>query len=445
MREIVLTDENCESLGSVNHSETRNTLVGTMFVRFFINLTAFFALCLSVISISALPAMAQDRYASIIVDADNLDVLHARQIDELRFPASLTKVMTLYLVFDEIQAGRLSLSQPLKVSNNAAKTPPVKMGLKAGKTITVHELIQAVAVKSYNDAAVVLAEHIGGSEARFAELMTNKARELGMKRTTFKTASGLPHPEQKTTARDMAKLANAMLTHHAKHYHYFGQKHYRGKPNTNALLFRRADVDGFKTGYTRASGYNLMVSAKRNGRRQIAVVLGGATSAARNEHMNDLIDRGFNIMNQQPVSSVPPVRFVHNQTQPYSNAAAFQQQNPRATSKDNTPVIIKLRGTNSVARPVQTAGTRVTLPKGGENWSVQIKGFQSETAARAQADSLHNQVNAGKTDLRSGFINGVPIYHARLTGLSAKTAQEICTSKKFRLALGDKRCLIIAP
>jgi len=436
MQENAPNGKSCEFLRPINLSETRNTLGGTMFRRFFIQLSAVLAFCLSILFVSAMPAHAQDRYASIIVDADTLDILHARQIDEARFPASLTKVMTLYLVFDEIDAGRLKLSDRIKVSKTASQTPPVKMGLKAGQTISVHELIQGVAVKSYNDAAVVLAERIGGTEANFATMMTHKARELGMKRTTFKTASGLPHPEQKTTARDMAKMANSILRHHASRYHYFGQKYYKGKKNTNALLFTRSDVDGFKTGYTRASGYNLLVSAKRNGRRQIAVVLGGASSASRNEHMNDLIDRGFDIIQGQPTSSIPPLRFVENKTQP---KPAIKR------SRSETPVIIKLRGANSVTRTVQTAGTPITLPKGGQNWSVQVKGFDNEASAHALTDQLRSQAKSGHPDLRSGFISGRPVYHARLTGLSASTAQQICASGELRLALGSKRCLIIAP
>jgi len=233
----------------------------------------------------------------------------------------------------------------------------------------------------------------------------------------------------------MAKLANSILKNHSGRYHYFGQKYYRGKKNTNALLHQRSDVDGFKTGYTRASGYNLMVSAKRDGRRQIAIVLGGATSAARNKHMNDLINRGFKIMGVQPQSVAPPLRFVENRTAP----------TPQRNKNTETPVVIKLRGANSVVRSIQTAGTPIILPKGGANWSVQVKGFDSEARARAMTDHMLSTVKAGQPDLRSGFIGGTPVYHARLAGLSAKTAQEICTSGELRLALGAKRCLIIAP
>ena len=155
-------------------------------------------------------------------------------------------------------------------------------------------------MRSANDAAVVLAEHLSGTEHDFAVLMTAKARQLGMQKTTFKTANGLPHPEQLTTARDMAKLANAVLSNHGRFYHYFGLMsfEYRGRTyeNTNKLLRQRNDVDGFKTGYTRDSGYNLIVSAERNGRRLIAIVLGGASGASRNSHMSDLVDRGFDVI-----------------------------------------------------------------------------------------------------------------------------------------------------
>jgi len=224
---------------------------------------------------------SERRYASIVVDADTLEIIHARQIDELRYPASLTKVMTLYLTFDALNAGTLKLNEPVRVSKIAAQTAPTKLGLREGQSITVENLIQAVAVKSANDAAVVLAERLAGSEAAFAEKMTLKAQSLGMMKTTFMTANGLPHPEQKTTARDMAKLANNILTNHRRYYHYFGQTHFsyggRSYKNTNGLLHWLEGVDGFKTGFTNASGYNLIISAQRDGRRLIAAVLGGAS------------------------------------------------------------------------------------------------------------------------------------------------------------------------
>jgi len=416
MQENVTYAKSCAFLRAVNPSETQNTLGQIMFRLFFIGLMALFFY-----GSASVTAAAQDRYASIIVDADSLEVLHARQIDELRFPASLTKIMTLYLVFDELDADRLQLSDKIAVSNTAAQTPPVKMGLKAGQTLSVHELIQGVAVKSYNDAAVVLAEHISGSEVKFAQRMTQKARELGMMRTTFKTATGLPHAQQKATARDMAKLAKAMLDTHNDRYHYFGQKYYKGRKNTNALLFQRSDIDGFKTGYTRASGYNLMVSATRNDRRQIAIVLGGSTSATRNKHMNDLVDRGFKIMGQQPYRLASSTNTAQNLL-----STTVNEQ-----SKNETPVIIKIRGRDSRPRPIQTSGTKITLPKSGQNWSVQIKGFTTQAQARQIAEQLQRQAGIGQVDMRSGFINGKPVHHARVTALPAKTAQEICGKAMF--------------
>ena len=353
------------------------------------------------------PAWAQNRYASIIVDADTSDILHARQIDAPRYPASLTKVMTLHLVFDALDAGTLTLGEKVKVSRNAARTPPVKLGLRAGQTITVRELIQSVAVRSHNDSAVVLAERLGGTEARFAELMTAKARSLNMQRTTFKTANGLPHPDQKTTARDMAKLAQSILTTHYDRYHYFGQKTYRGQKNTNALLHSMPEVDGFKTGFTNASGYNLMVSALRNNRRQIAIVLGGASGKSRNSHMRDLVERGFDVMGVVPRSD------------PQSETPALVLANSPA------PTTV-LRGA-SMRREV-------------EPWSVQLRNLPSQPDALAAASSLAPK---STPKLSSGFVQGKPVFHVKLAGLSAADAKAACA--KVRAAQTQTKCWLIAP
>jgi len=348
-------------------------------------------------------ASAENRYASIIVDADTLEVVHARQIDAPRYPASLTKVMTLHLVFDALDTGTLALGDKVKVSRKAARTPPVKRGWKAGQTVTVRELIQSVAVRSHNDSAVVLAERLGGTEARFAEMMTAKARELGMQRTTFKTANGLPHPDQKTTARDMAKLANSILTTHYDRYHYFGQKAYRGQKNTNALLHDMPEVDGFKTGYTNASGYNLMVSALRNNRRQIAIVLGGASGKSRNTHMRDLVNRGFDVMGVVPRAETPALILANNAA-------------PTAV----------LRGA-SMRREVKP-------------WSIQLRNLPSEPYARAAATSLAPK---SEPKLSSGFFKGEPVFHVKLAGLSAADAKAACA--KVLAAQTQTKCWLIAP
>ncbi len=368
-----------------------------MFRAFFIILT-FGAWLLS-----SNAAMAKSRYASIVVDADSLDVIHNRQIDEPRFPASLTKVMTLHLVFDALDAGTLKLDERVKVSRNAARTPPVELGLRTGQTITVRELIQSVAVRSHNDSAVVLAERLGGTEARFAKMMTAKAKSLGMNRTTFKNANGLPHPDQITTARDMAKLGNSILKNHYSRYHYFGQTHFRGQKNTNALLHDMPGVDGFKTGYTNASGFNLMVSAVRNGRRQIAVVMGGASGKSRNEHMRDLVERGFKVMGVLPQSTAPRLVVKHQ----------------------NAPTSI-LRG----------ASTRKTA----KPWAIQVRNLPSEQDAFAAAAGFTPKTLPAIT---SGFVQGQPVFHARLTGLSAQAAKSACA--EIQTARPQTKCWLIAP
>ena len=275
--------------------------------RFVITIILIFTAFFPISSVNAeAKTNGKNKYASIIIDHDTLEVLHARKIDSARYPASLTKMMTLYLTFDALNRGEIRLDEKMHISANAARTPPVKLGLKAGQTITVNEAIQALAVRSANDAAVVLAERLGGSEAEFANQMTTKAKALGMRSTIFQNPHGLPNPAQTSTARDMAKLAEALLRNHPSYYPYFSQREfaYRGRVyrNHNALLGTVEGVDGFKTGYTRASGYNLVLSAERNGRRVIAVVMGGASGKSRNQHMSDLIERGFTVLNQKNAS-----------------------------------------------------------------------------------------------------------------------------------------------
>lgn len=249
---------------------------------------------LAILAIS--PAWA-DKYASIVVDMDTAKVLHARDADAPRYPASLTKVMTLYLVFDGLDSGKLKLSDRLTVSKFAQHQQPSRLGLKAGQTITVEDAIRALVTKSANDVAVVLAEKLGGTEAKFAVKMTAKAKELGLDHTTFKNASGLPNKAQLTTAADLEKLAEAMFKGHRNRYNYFSTAEFTWKrrhyENHNTLLAKVPGVDGIKTGYTNASGYNLMASAQRNGHRVIAVMLGGSTGRSRDEHVADLLEAAF--------------------------------------------------------------------------------------------------------------------------------------------------------
>ncbi|MEM7767045.1 MAG: D-alanyl-D-alanine carboxypeptidase family protein [Pseudomonadota bacterium] len=257
-----------------------------------------FAMILGMVSLP-LSATAE-KYASIVVASDTGTVLHARHADAERHPASLTKVMALYMLFDEIEAGRIALDDRMTVSRRAAKQPPSNLRLKAGGTIEVADAIDALVTKSANDVAVVIAEHIADSEDRFAALMTVKARTLGMNDTLFMNASGLHDPEQVTTARDMARLAEAMMGDHPDFYAYFSTSEFkygrRTYKNHNKLLGNVDGVDGIKTGYTRASGFNLMAAAERDEQRVVAIMLGGHSALARNGHVTELIEAAFHAL-----------------------------------------------------------------------------------------------------------------------------------------------------
>src|SRR5882724_3605727 len=237
-------------------------------------------------------------YAAIVVDDKSGLVLHEVSADEPRHPASLTKIMTLYLLFEQLEAGKLGLDTELPISTRAALQNPTKLGLKANQTINVEDAIKGLVTKSANDAAVVVAEAIGGSEEEFAKLMTLKAKALGMTSTTYVNASGLPAEEQITTARDQAVLGRA-IHRFPGYYQYFATPsfHYKGAEmrNHNALLGQVKGVDGIKTGYTEASGYNLVSSVRRDEKHIVAVVLGGTSNAARDARMRQLIEDNISL------------------------------------------------------------------------------------------------------------------------------------------------------
>ncbi|WP_051631279.1 SPOR domain-containing protein [Afifella pfennigii] len=240
-------------------------------------------------------ALANAKYAGFVIDAKTGEVLYEDRADAQRYPASLTKMMTLYVLFEELEKGNLRLDSRLKASQYAASKPPTKIGIRPGQTIRVEDAIKALAVRSANDVSVVIAEAIEGSEKAFARRMTRTAHSLGMISTTFRNANGLPNSEQKTTARDMAKLGWALHDRFPRYFKYFNTRSFTWKGrtyrNTNRLLGRVKGVNGIKTGYIRASGFNLVTSVERDGRHIIAVVMGGRSGASRNAHMVDLIGR----------------------------------------------------------------------------------------------------------------------------------------------------------
>ncbi|MEQ8557037.1 MAG: D-alanyl-D-alanine carboxypeptidase family protein [Henriciella sp.] len=298
---------------------------------------------LAVIVVMA-PAAIAEKYASIVVDADTNEVLHARNADEPRFPASLTKAMTLYMLFDALKAGEVTFNERLYVSRHAASQPPSALRLKAGSTISVRDAIDSLITKSANDVAAVVGERLGGTESRFATLMTAKANSLGMNNTTFRNASGLPDSQQLSTARDMAILAERLLEDHADYYHYFARASfsYNGRTykNHNNLLKSVDGVDGIKTGYTRASGFNLMASAKRDGRRVIAIMFGGSTSKSRDAHVTDLIEAAYNSFdeNQEADELKASYAFSALQSPVDPNGAAMPMLNGQVFTPNKTPV-----------------------------------------------------------------------------------------------------------
>jgi D-alanyl-D-alanine carboxypeptidase (penicillin-binding protein 5/6) len=239
---------------------------------------------------------ADGRFAAIAIDADSGRVLYARSADARRYPASLTKVMTLYLAFDALDAGKLHLSDRIVMSPHAAAQAPTRLGLAAGRSLTVKEALDVIVVKSANDVAVALAERLAGSEGAFVKRMNRKARQLGMTHTHFANASGLPNPHNVSTARDLARLGQALIRRHPERYDLFDKEQatFRGRviPGHNHLLSHRG-IDGIKTGYTRASGYNLLSSGERHGRRVVAVVLGGRTARSRDAYMGQLLETSF--------------------------------------------------------------------------------------------------------------------------------------------------------
>jgi D-alanyl-D-alanine carboxypeptidase len=242
--------------------------------------------------------------ASVVIDAASGRVLYARSADQLRHPASLTKIMTLLLVFDALRDGRLKMDDKITFSPRASAAEPSKLGLRPGQTIAVRDAIYALVTKSANDVAVAVAEHLGGSEPAFARMMTARARELGMRRTVFRNASGLHDPGQVTTARDMARLAQVVIVHYPEYYPYFSTRSfsYRGATygTHNHLMKTYPGMDGMKTGFISASGFNLAASAVQGNRRLIGVVFGGRTAQARNDTMAAILDKSFGRVGVEP-------------------------------------------------------------------------------------------------------------------------------------------------
>jgi D-alanyl-D-alanine carboxypeptidase len=274
------------------------------------------------------------QYAAIVVDANTGDILHSANPDSLRHPASLTKIMTLYLLFERLEAGKVRLDTQFEVSAHAASQAPSKLGLRPGSTISAEDAIKALVTKSANDIAVVVAEALAGSEDEFAAQMTRKARALRMSKTVYKNASGLPDEEQVTTARDQALLGLAIQDRFPRYYQYFSTRTFtfrgRSMGNHNRLLGKVDGVDGIKTGYTRMSGFNLVTSVKRGGRHIVATVLGGKSAGQRDARMRELIEA--RIVEASAKKTAPKVTEVAMTAEP-AKPVRVASAAPAATSK----------------------------------------------------------------------------------------------------------------
>jgi len=380
------------------------------------------------------PASAKPE-SSIVIDAETGKVISEHNADLQNYPASLTKMMTLYLVFEALEQGKLKLDQHFTVSRWASQQAPSKLDLKEGQTIALRDLILGLVTKSANDAAVVVAEGMAGSESVFAQRMTQKAHELGMMSTTYRNASGLPNPAQVTTARDLVKLALALYRDFPKEYAYFATEEftYNGATYTNHNHLMRAfeGMDGIKTGYIRASGFNLAASAVRDNRRLIGVVMGGQSAHARDLEMAHLLNDGFAGRNAAPEMATA--------------------ETDDETGNSNT---LARRAVHTIARlsPVgraEAATTAVATPAHhgrdhGERWSIQVGAFAQEAAAeKAAATALAKLPVKGKTAhiVAPGHTDKERYFRARIISFSEGEAEKACRALKRR----HLQCAVVAP
>jgi D-alanyl-D-alanine carboxypeptidase len=347
------------------------------------------------------PGFRADRFGVIAIDADSGRTLYARAADARRYPASLTKVMTLYIAFDEIDRGRLRMNDRIVVSRHAAAQPPTKIGLRPGSSLTVREAIDLIVVKSANDVAVALAERIAGSEPAFARRMNRKARAIGMRHTHFVNASGLPNRKQTTTARDLARLGRSLLRRHPQAYAVFAKRQttFRGRRiRGHNHLLKNPEIDGIKTGYTRASGFNLMTSGVHDDHRVIAVVLGGDTARRRDNYMRKLIQRCFAKMSAQDA--------------PRREVASAERPAPR---------------TEEPAAPQAAAGKETSdAAAGDEVWWVQVGAFKEQARAWTRLADLAERHPKRFGDAPRGVDQPGSLYQARFNVFSEKEARDSC-------------------
>jgi len=374
--------------------------------------------------IRPLPARAQigsERYSSTVINAKTGVVLEAVNADEPRRPASLAKLMTLYMVFEALRDRRVTPDELVPISDHAAMQPASKLGLMPGSAITVEEAILGLITRSANDAAAALGELLGGNEDRFAQMMTLRARGLGMSHTTFRNASGLPDPDQWTTAKDLATLSRRIIADFPTDYGYFNTRsfffHGRMILNHDSMLQTYPGADGMKTGYTEASGHNLITSAERDGVRLVGIVLGAGSNFERDTHMSELLDQGFEQYDIEPEPHAPGM-IAMTQAQPVARFAAAHQS-------------VRMSGLgHAAARGVPSAG-----------WRIQVGTFGSQRAARAAAAAAVRVADSGGTRVEPTRLHGKLVWRAQLVGLRGGEAHSACgTLSRHRAA-----CFVVRP
>lgn len=378
---------------------------------------------------AAVPMVARaqigsDRYSSIVVDANTGNTLSEVNADEPRYPASLTKMMTLYMVFEALRDRRVRLDMLVPVSEHAAAMSPSKLGLVPGTRISVQEAILGLITKSANDAAAALGEMLGGAEDRFGQMMTLRARALGMSNTVFHNASGLPDPDQVTTARDLAVLARHLVQDFPSYYPYFSVPsfvfHGRVIPNHDHMLETYPGADGIKTGYIEASGFNLVTSAVRGDTRLIGVVMGAARPGERDIHMASLLDSGFDRLGVTPL--------------PRRETVVAANRGPSLVGAAQAATLGPVPSAPAPSRLAHLAGIDVPHTRPPQ-WSVQVGAFGSVAAARQAAAVARRATDLGEVRIEQAVVHGKTTWRAQLGGLNENEVRSACAALvKHRLA-----------
>ncbi|MGO1246388.1 MAG: serine hydrolase [Oceanisphaera sp.] len=393
------------------------------------------------------------KYAAIIVNANSGEVLHADRADEPRYPASLTKMMTLYLLFDAMDNGLMRLDTKMPVSAHAASMPQTNISLKEGDRLRVRDAIPALIVRSANDVAVVVAEALGGTEREFANMMTAKAKALNMTATTFRNASGLPDGEQRSTARDLSILSLRLMKDHADYYHYFSALTFTFNGKTydshNRMVKDYAGTDGMKTGYIRASGFNVATSVLRDGQRLVGVVMGGKSSRSRNAEMTALLDSSF--IQAEQLAKFSPNTANKTVSPPVSHIVISTQTVRKVTrkapdTKVNTrpPAVVEVAAQPPVApkslpTPAQSSNQPTAATLG---WAIQVGSFQGSEQAKSRAINAQRQldnIKPSQIKVSEVSLSDRVLYRSQLVDLQQEQAKQSCV----RLERQGMDCLVI--